>query len=160
MGLKTHIPQPTPPSLVHEDQSTLLVRIKPNAPWGRCVVRRDEVDGRGGGGSAAAVMRKMASWVEMKSSYGSGGDGGGVAWWWQPVRGGDREARGGVCEGGSNRSEDGEHYWSWRIKSNAKVFRLATASVAEVGGWPAMGREIREEMVYVCVYIRWKENDI
>ncbi|GKG66518.1 hypothetical protein Tco_0701787, partial [Tanacetum coccineum] len=28
-------------------------------------------------------------------SYGSGGDGGGVAWWWQPVRGGDREARGG-----------------------------------------------------------------
>ncbi|GJV21236.1 hypothetical protein Tco_1370256 [Tanacetum coccineum] len=41
----------------------------------------------------------------------------------KPVRGGDGEARGGACEGGSNRSEDGEHYWSWPEKSAGKVFR-------------------------------------
>ncbi|GKD24143.1 hypothetical protein Tco_1230357 [Tanacetum coccineum] len=79
---------------------------------------------------AAAVMMKMVS-VEC---CGSGGDGGGVAWWWQPVRGGDREARGGACEGGSNRSEDGEHYWSWPEKSAGKFSGDGGVAVAGGGG--------------------------
>ncbi|GJR77231.1 hypothetical protein Tco_0089596 [Tanacetum coccineum] len=31
-------------------------------------------------------------------------------------------ARGGAWEGGSDRSEDGEHYWSWPEKSRRKSF--------------------------------------
>ncbi|GJU69848.1 hypothetical protein Tco_1256107 [Tanacetum coccineum] len=92
---------------------------------------------------AAAVMMKMAS-VEC---CGSGGDGGGVAWWWQPVRGGDKEARGGACEGGSNRSEDGEHYWSWPEKSAGKVFPAAAWRWPEEGGGRRWGGRERKKMV-------------
>ncbi|GJY37390.1 hypothetical protein Tco_0422768 [Tanacetum coccineum] len=38
-------------------------------------------------------------------------------------------ARGGAWEGGSDRSEDGEHYWSWPEKSRRKSF-LAVVVVA------------------------------